>query len=498
MLTRLKVSGFKNLINVDVPLGPFTCVAGANGTGKSNLFDAIQFLSALANHTLIDAARSVRSEEGRTSNVRDLFHRIGNTDITTEMSFEAEMIVPERGTDDLGQQAKATTTFLRYRVVLVYREDDSLPSSGTLELIEEKLERLKLGDWRKHLKFADKRKAWRDSVLKGRRAAAFISTENQEGNRVIKLHQDGGNSGRPQTILAKNLPRTVLSTVNALESPTVLLARREMQSWRLLQLEASSLREPDEFTTPPGLDSDGSHLPATLYQLARSEKSTPVTPKEEQETWIYARVAARLSELIDDVAAVRIDRDERRELLTLAVKDHSGTVHPARSLSAGTLRFLALSVLELDPKATGLICMEEPENGIHPARIPSILRLLQDIATDVNYPVGPDNPLCQVIVNTHSPSVVQQVPDETLLVAELREMVQDGQRFNGVRLSWLSDTWRTEDLPDVHPVSKGQLLAYLKPTISRTPLSKLKSKKPQRVIERLDIQPLLFDLSDIE
>ena len=498
MLTRLKVSGFKNLVDVDVPLGPFTCVAGANGTGKSNLFDAIQFLSALADHTLIDAARSVRSEEGRTSDVRDLFHRIGNTDITTEMSFEAEMIVPEEGTDDLGQQAKATTTFLFYRVVLAYREDDSLPSSGTLELIEEKLERLKLGDWRKHLKFADKRKAWRDSVLKGRRTAPFISTENQEGNRVIRLHQDGGSSGRPQAILAKNLPRTVLSTVNALESPTVLLARREMQSWRLLQLESSSLREPDDFTTPPGLGSDGSHLPATLYQLARSQKSTPLTPREEQETWIYDRVAARLSELIEDVSAVRIDRDERRELLTLAVKDHSGTVHPARSLSAGTLRFLALSVLELDPKATGLICMEEPENGIHPARIPSILRLLQDVATDVDYPVGPDNPLCQVIVNTHSPSVVQQVPDETLLVAELREMVQDSQRFNGVRLSWLSGTWRTEDLPDVHPVSKGQLLAYLKPTIPRTPLPKLKPKKPQRVIEHPDIQPLLFDLSEIE
>ena len=498
MLTRLKVSGFKNLTDVDIPFGPFTCVAGANGTGKSNLFDAIQLLSALANDTLIDAARSVRSDEGRTSDVRDLFHRIGNTDITTEMSFEADMIIPQEGLDDLGQQAKATTTLLRYRVVLAYREDDSLPLLGTLELIEEKLERLKLGDWKEHLKFADRRKEWRDSVLMGRRAVPFISTRTQEGNRVIRLHQDGGSSGRPHAILAKNLPRTVLSTANAAESPTALLARREMQSWRLLQLESASLREPDEFTTPPGLGSDGSHLPATLYHLARSQKSTPLTPKEEQETWIYDRVAARLSELIDDVSAVSIDRDERRELLTLAVKDHSDTVHPARSLSAGTLRFLALSVLELDPKATGLICMEEPENGIHPARIPSILRLLQDIATDVDYPIGSDNPLCQVIVNTHSPSVVQQVPDETLLVAELREMVQDGQRFNGVRLSWLSDTWRTDDLPDVHPVSKGQLLAYLKPTIPRNSLPKLTPKKPQRVIERSDLQPLLFDLSEIE
>ncbi len=48
MLTRLKVNGFKNLVNVDVSLGPFTCIAGVNGVGKSNLFDAIMFLSALA------------------------------------------------------------------------------------------------------------------------------------------------------------------------------------------------------------------------------------------------------------------------------------------------------------------------------------------------------------------------------------------------------------------------------------------------------------------
>ena len=478
-------------------MGPFTCVAGANGTGKSNLFDAIQFLSALADHTLIEAAQSVRSEEGRTSDVHDLFHRIDNTD-TTEMSLEAEMIIPEEGVDDLGQQVKATTTFLCYRVVLAYRMDDSLPSLGNLELIEERLDRLKLGDWGKHLKFADHRKDWRDSVLKGKRRVPFISTRIQGENRVVKVHQDGGNSVRPQTILSKTLPRTVLSTINTAENPTALLARREMQSWRLLHLESAALREPDEFTTPPGLGSDGSYLPATLYQLARSKKNTNSVSKKEEDTWIYDQVAARLSELIDDVAAVRIDRDERREILTLEVTDHSGTVYPARSLSDGALRFLALSVLELDPKATGLICVEEPENSIHPSRIPSVLRLLQDIATDVTLPIGSGNPLCQVIVNTHSASVVQEVFDDTLLISELRETVQEGQRFNGVRFNWLSDTWRTAALPDVPPVSKGQLLAYLGPAMPRTPLPKSKLKRNQRVIDRSDIQPLLFDFSDTE
>lgn len=64
MLTRLKVNGFKNLQDVDVRLGPFTCIAGPNGVGKSNLFDAIAFLAVLADKPLLDAALSVRGGEG--------------------------------------------------------------------------------------------------------------------------------------------------------------------------------------------------------------------------------------------------------------------------------------------------------------------------------------------------------------------------------------------------------------------------------------------------
>jgi len=60
VLTRLKVDGFKNLDGIDVRLGPFTCVAGPNGVGKSNLFDAIAFLAALADRPLVEAASIVR------------------------------------------------------------------------------------------------------------------------------------------------------------------------------------------------------------------------------------------------------------------------------------------------------------------------------------------------------------------------------------------------------------------------------------------------------
>jgi hypothetical protein len=181
------------------------------------------------------------------------------------------------------------------------------------------------------------------------------------------------------------------------------------------------------------------------------------------------------------------------------------TPHAARSLSDGTLRFLALAVLEQDPAFRGTLCLEEPENGIHPARIPAMISLLQDIATDVSDPVSQDNPLRQVIVNTHSPSVVQQVPEETLLVAQPAEMIDSDMRFAGVRFCCLSDTWRTKS-SESHICKMGDLLAYLNPVIrhegdtdeiGKGNKRSDKTKKTRRVIDRPDVAPYFPGLEPV-
>jgi predicted ATPase len=233
---------------------------------------------------------------------------------------------------------------------------------------------------------------------------------------------------------------------------------------------------------------DGSHLAATLYHLARSNQnySTNESGNNETEAQIYSQIANRLAELIDDVGEVSIDRDEKRQLLTLIVTARDGTSHPARALSDGTLRFLALAVLELDSQAQGVLCLEEPENGIHPARIPKILQLLQEIATDVNYPIDIDNPLRQVIINTHSPAVVMQIPDDSLLVAELKEKVTSGKRFKSLSFGCLQNTWREKASEEVNIVYKGKLLDYLNPVIIEE-----SETNQNRVIDRQDLQILI-------
>jgi len=170
MLTRLSVSGFKNLVDVDLHLGAFTCVVGPNGAGKSNLFDAIRFLSALANHTFLEAASSVRDQHSRTAQIRDLFHHVGSH-YAGNMKFVAEMIVPGNATDDLGQEAKASITFLRYSLELAYRESNDSLAPGALEIVKEELVHVAQRDAARHLPFPHSAKDWRKSVVQGQRFA---------------------------------------------------------------------------------------------------------------------------------------------------------------------------------------------------------------------------------------------------------------------------------------------------------------------------------------
>lgn len=481
MLTRLKVDGFKNLEGLDVRFGPFTCIAGPNGVGKSNVFDAIQFLSALADKSLIDAALSVRGGAGRLGDIRSLFRRVGDR-VADEMSLLAEMIIPAAGEDALGQRAEASMTYLKYELVLRHRVEPRERPLGGLEIVREELVHQNRTTARRQLGFEHTRD-WRESTIAGRRTSPYISMDGP----LVCLHgdsKDGKTGGRPRKVPGASLPRTMLSSVNnAAEHRTLVLARQEMMSWTQLQLEPTALRAPDGFTAPHAIAPNGAHLPATLHHLARVAEQ-----REPGETAnVYARIANRLAELCGNIRSIAVDIDEKRQVLSIIMTDPQGTPHLASSLSDGTLRFLALAVMEADPSPRSLVCLEEPENGMHPRRIPAMLRLLADLAVDPDEAVGPDNPFRQVIVNTHSPSVVAEVPDDALLVAEV---VRDWH----LRLAFLPETWRSRVEPNVPTVARGLLQDYLNP-LHRGDEPLPSRPGSRRVKDRSDLQLLLFNNS---
>ncbi len=477
MLTRLRVSGFRNLVDADVRFGPFTCVVGPNGAGKTNLFDAIRFLSAMAGGTLSEAAATVCGAHGRAAHVGDLFHRAGDRS-TDRMTLVADMVVPGQAVDDLGQGARASNTFLRYSVELAERGLRGQLARGALAVVKEELVHIVQRDAPHDLLFPHSARDWRRSAVRGRRAAQyFISTEGSGEYGVVLQHQDGGGGG-PVRRRADGLPRTVLSAATAAVSPTALAARREMQSWQLLQLQPAAMRRPDRLSAPARLATDGSHLAATLRRLNSAAGRTGTMDQAPLQA-----ISTGLAELVHDDHDLHVEVDHTRDLLALPA---------VRTLSDGALRLLALLVLAHDPQTHGMLCVDEPERGIDPARIAAVMDLLQGIAVDTRKPVGADNPLRQVIVSTHSPSMLQRAPEDSVLFVRADEAVdQNGSRCRRARFLCLSGTWRAEDSGHA---SRDDLAAYLDPAPPREDAGRA---RPKRVVDREDMKQLpLFPPED--
>ena len=217
-------------------------------------------------------------------------------------------------------------------------------------------------------------------------------------------------------------------------------------------MEPSAMRAPSLYQDERTIDSRGGNLPATVFRLQKGEGTSGAA---------CAELASRLSELIEDVQEVQVRDDPKTETLTLEVRGRDGAFHPARSLSDGTLRFLVLSALAQDPEVRGVICLEEPENGIHPERITPMVRLLKDIAVDPEYEVGSENPLRQVIVNTHSPEVFQNVSERDLVYFDEENRPVKGIRARVALVKVPAESWRGKGTPSARHLARGKVRSYL-------------------------------------
>jgi predicted ATPase len=459
MLTLLTVDGFKNLLKFNVDFGPFNCIAGPNGVGKSNIFDAIGFLSLLASNPIREAALNVRGDPS-TTDERDLFWQDGNTQADS-FRIAAEMIVPPKVFDDFGRAVAAESTYLRYEMEIGYQEHENglYSHSGRLFLLSETLHNYTKEEAKERLRFPYSEEFFEASIInKTGVKRHFIETkEGSEAQHDIIVHLNGSHT--TQVVPATKTPQTIIAGIGLSTSPTILAAQREMQSWKILAMEPSAIRLPDPINAEPHLAINGAHVHATLRRMA----STAALPDTEPED-VYLRVANRLSELVP-TWNLSVDLDPIRQLLTIKVLESRFRKYkvPARSLSDGALRFLTLAVLYEDPEFQSLVCIEEPENGIHPSKLERIVELLKEIAIDPMF--VPDwvegNPMRQVIIATHSPYLVQFLQEEDLLLA-IGRLTKGASGHSMETLdTWpLYDTWRVTK--NGHAVTLGSFLAYLK------------------------------------
>ncbi len=110
---------------------------------------------------------------------------------------------------------------------------------------------------------------------------------------------------------------------------------------------------------------------------------------------------------------------------------------PATRLSDGSLRYLCLLAILLDPEPPSLVCIEEPELGFHPDLIPKLADLLVDASSR-----------CQVIVTTHSDILVDALSDrpESVVVCEKHDGQTSMRRLDRSDLAVWLEKYRLGEL----------------------------------------------------
>jgi len=395
MLTRLEIDGFKTFENLAIDLLPFTVVLGTNAAGKSNLFDAIRLLSLLATKDVSEAMKEMRGEP------LELF-RLTPGGRCKQIRMAAEVLIDPTARDPWGSEVRLTHTRIRYEVTLERRE--IRPGIERIHIAREAAEPIMRKDdrWADAISASDD---FRKRYLKYVRQKPWLTTEELSEGMAFSIHQDG-KQGRNRPASAAEA--TVLSSVTNSEFPHLFALREEMRHWRLLQLDPALLRKPVPATAAETLDADGANLAAVLAQL-KLETTTPERPQG-----VLNDIAVELNHLIPGISSLdaELDKTSREYRIELTMRD--GLPFTSRVVSDGTLRVLALLTLLHDPRHRGLICFEEPENGVHPGRIKQLVRRLQDMVSNPQEFSADDEPvpLSQLLLNSHSPVVLSSLIDE--------------------------------------------------------------------------------------
>ena len=374
--------------SAELELLPLNVLIGANGTGKSNLIEVISLLQAAH------------------ANLLEPFQAGGGV---AEWLWKGSERTPVA-------EIEATVFYPQGRMPLRHRLAFTMVGQRA-ELFDEAIEN-------EHAQPAEQ--------------SVNFDYRYQHGHPVLNARTDQPHDGRGNRML-----------------------RRE--DLALDQSVISQRKDPDQYPELTYLGSEYSKV--KLYREWNLGRNTP--PRRPQPTDLPADF---LREDGTNIALVLNDLEHRRSLRSAIVENlrnadeaivdfstrvFGGTIQlflhyaglkapvPATRLSDGTMRYLCLLALLCRPAPPPLVCLEEPELGLHPDLLPGLANLLVDASHRM-----------QLIVTTHSDVLVDaltHVP-EAVVVCEKRDGSTEMRRLKSEELTtWLKDyglgqLWRSGEL----------------------------------------------------
>jgi predicted ATPase len=166
---------------------------------------------------------------------------------------------------------------------------------------------------------------------------------------------------------------------------------------------------------------DGSNLAAFLHYLGKKHKTA---------YGLIRRTVQRVAPFFDDFRLKPQKLNQGKIRLEWSHKGSEG-YFDASSLSDGSLRFIALATLFLQPVSLrpSVILVDEPELGLHPYAITLLASLVKQASAET-----------QVILSTQSPLLLDHFRPEDVLVADRVKGATQFTRLESAKLSkWLEE-----------------------------------------------------------
>jgi predicted ATPase len=324
VVTQVRAAGYRSLRSIRFPIERLSVFKGANGTGKTNLYQALQLLQAAAAGKL---SHELAAEGGMES---ALWAGPRKKHEPAQISLMARFAPAVDG--DTNDDAFA------YQVTVGLAAPDSAAFQLEPQVKEETL-----------------------TFHHGARPMKLLE---RKGPHVVARDDKGL---RVDVGVEPMASETALGSIAEPERfPDLELIRRTLIDWRFYHVlrtdRDSPLRRPCLAVTAPTLSSDGSNLAAVFATLVHIRQDS-----------------AGLQKMVSDAfagAQLVVPPPERTASFGMIFPEFRGRVFDASELSDGTLRYLALAGTLMAYRLPAFIALNEPETSLHPDLLAPLARLI--------------------------------------------------------------------------------------------------------------------------
>jgi predicted ATPase len=350
-IEKIKIVNYKTLQNVEIKDLPNMCVfLGANGTGKTTLFDVFGFLSdALKNNIKVSLNR------------RGGFHEVISRDSTGDIEFEIKF-----RNDSIDGKRQPLIT---YELAIGLRDNQPIVTKEVLSY--------RRGQTGKPYRFLD--------FTNGSGNAIVNEDEFESKKQEFREEREEQKLDSPDILALKGLGQ--FQKFKAINS-----FRKLLDSWYVSNFQIQAAQTISDSGVSEHLSTNGNNLAQVTKYIYENHPNTfkDILAKMQQRVPGISKVAA--TETIDGRIVLQIQDG--------AFKDP----FISRYVSDGTIKMFAYLILLNDPQPFPLLCVEEPENFLHPELLVELAEEFRDYSLRGG----------QVFISSHSPDFVNALNLEEL------------------------------------------------------------------------------------